>query len=126
MAHILPALEHGHAPITLQQYFRDSLEAFEDWQIGDPEPALSVGLETIPISEIFGALRGCTDVVPANVVGGVTEQLSKPWQGEGPLDEMTFSTAARVMSVLVRKRQLGDGRLASMVEGYSPTPWHAH
>lgn len=126
MAHILPALEHGHAPITLQQYFRDSLEAFEDWQIGDPEPALSVGAETIPISEIFGALRGCTDIVPANVVGGVAEQLSKPWQGEGPLDEMSFSTAARVMSVLVRKRQLGDGRLASMVEGYAPTPWHAH
>lgn len=126
MAHILPALEHGHAPITLQQYFRDSLEAFEDWQAGDPEPALSVGPETVPISEIFAALRGCTDVVPANVVGGVTEQLSKPWEGEGPLDEMTFSTAARVMGVLVRKRQLNEERMSAAVETYSPTPWHAY
>lgn len=126
MAHILPALENGHAPINLQQYFRDSLEAYEDWQIGDPEPVLAVGLETLPISEVFGALRGCTDIVPANVVGGVTEQLTKPWAGEGPLDEMTFSTAARVMGVLVRKRQLADDRMSAVVEGYSSMPWHAH
>ncbi len=126
MAHILPALENGHAPINLQQYFRDSLDAFEDWQVGDPEPALALGSDTLPISEIFSALRGCTDIVPANVVGGVTEQLTKPWEGEGPLDEMTFSTAARVMGVLVRKRQLSDGRISAAVEGYSPTPWYAH
>ncbi|MEB2847397.1 hypothetical protein GAO09_24730 [Rhizobiales bacterium RZME27] len=126
MAHILPALEHGHAPITLQQYFRDSLNAFEDWQVGDPEPVLELGAESIPISDIFAALRGCSDIMPANMVGGVTERLTKPWEGEGPLDEMTFSTAARVMSVLVRKRQLGEDRLASMVESYSPNAWHAH
>ncbi len=125
MAHILPALENGHAPITLQQYFRESLNEFEDWQVGDPEPVLEIGPEIVPISDVFGALRGCTDIVPANVVGGVTERLTKPWEGEGPLDEMTFSTAARVMSVLVRKRQLEDGRVASMTESYSPSPWHS-
>jgi len=54
-------------------------------------------------------MRECTDIVPANIVGAVTERLTKPWEGEGPLDQMTFSTAARVMRVLVRKRLLANG-----------------
>jgi hypothetical protein len=44
-----------------------------------------------------------------NIVGAVTERLTKPCEGEGPLDQMTFSTAARVMRVLVRKRLLATG-----------------
>jgi hypothetical protein len=51
-------------------------------------------------------MRECTDIVPNNIVSAVTERLTKPWEGEGPLDTMTFSTAARVMGVLVRKRLL--------------------
>jgi hypothetical protein len=126
MADILPALENGHAPITLQQYFRDSLDAFEDWQAGEPEPTVFIGSGQIPISNVFGALRQCTDVVPANVMGGVTERLSKPWQGEGPLDEMTFSTAARVMGVLVRKRQRNDVQSPVVDSEDYLKPWHVH
>jgi len=71
-----------------------------------PEPHVDLGDATVNISEVFNALKGCTDIVPMNIVGGVTERLTKPWEGEGPLNEMTFATAARVMSVLVRKRLL--------------------
>jgi len=61
------------------------------------------------MSEVFEAMRHCDDIVPMNIVGAVTERLTKPWEGEGPLDQMSFSTAARVMGVLVRKRLLANG-----------------
>lgn len=106
MTATLPSLSDGHAPITLQYLFRDALEQFENWDTFSPEPSVVFGRDDISISDTFDALRGCSDIVPANLVGDITARLTKPWDGEGPLDEMTFSTAARVMSVLVRKRLL--------------------
>lgn len=106
MTATLPSLSNGHAPITLQYLFRDALEQFETWDAFSPEPSVVFGKEAISISEAFDALKGCSDIVPANLVGDITARLTRPWEGEGPLDEMTFSTAARVMSVLVRKRLL--------------------
>lgn len=103
MTTTLPSLSDGHAPITLQYLFRDALEQFENWDTFSPEPSVVFGRDDISISDTFDALRGCSDIVPANLVGDITARLTKPWDGEGPLDEMTFSTAARVMSVLVRK-----------------------
>jgi hypothetical protein len=73
------------------------------------EPIVTHEGRVIPISFVFEAMRECTDIVPANIVSAVTERLTKPWEGEGPLDQMTFSTAARVMRVLVRKRLLANG-----------------
>lgn len=112
MTSTLPDLQDGHAPITLQYLFRDALHEFEDWGAFVQEPEVSFGRESVRISEVFEALRGCSDIVPANIVGNVADRLTKPWDGGGPLDEMTFSTAARVMSVLVRKRLLEDERSA--------------
>jgi hypothetical protein len=100
----LPSLLDGHAPITLQYLFRDALDRFEDWDGFAPEPSVMFGRNAVPISDAFDALKGCTDIVPANLVADIAAKLTKPWEGEGPLDEMTFSTAARVMSVLVRKK----------------------
>jgi hypothetical protein len=51
-------------------------------------------------------MRNCTDILPNNMVSAITERLRKPWSSDSPLDEMTFSTAARVMSILTRKREL--------------------
>lgn len=109
MTNALPPLHNGHAPITLQQLFREAIYAFEEWNAEMAEPFVTFEGKILPISVVFEAMRGCTDIVPANVVGSVTERLTKPWQGEGPLDEMTFQTAARVMGVLVRKRLHANG-----------------
>lgn len=112
MTSTLPALEHGHAPITLQYLFRDALQEFEDWDAYVQEPEVVFGQHAVRISEVFEALKGCSDIVPASIACGVADRLSKPWEGEGegPLDEMEFSTAARVMSILVRKRLLAEQR----------------
>ncbi|ENN87262.1 hypothetical protein RHSP_25324 [Rhizobium freirei PRF 81] len=106
MSNALPPLHEGHAPITLQQLFREALYAFEEWETEVTEPIVTFEARIVPIGVVFEAMRECTDIVPNNIVSAVTERLTKPWAGEGPLDTMTFSTAARVMGVLVRKRLL--------------------
>jgi hypothetical protein len=110
MVYALPPLHNGHAPITLQALFRDALDAFENWDATElNEPLVTFDGKVLPISMVFDAMRECTDILPMNIVGAVTERLTKKWEGEGPLDEMTFSTAARVMAVLVRKHLFGSG-----------------
>src|ERR1700754_4637398 len=109
MTNVLPPLHLGHAPITLQQLFREALYAFEEWDAELTEPIVTFEGKILPISTVFDSMRECTDIVPNTIDGAVTERLTKPWEGEGPLDQMTFSTAARVMRVLVRKRLLANG-----------------
>ena len=38
MTNVLPPLHEGHAPITLQQAFREAIDAFEEWDIEVTEP----------------------------------------------------------------------------------------
>lgn len=103
---LLPQLHEGHAPITLHQLFRDALEAYDDWVEGADAPVAYYQGMPVPIDVVFDHMRNCTDILPNNMVSAITERLTKPWSSDSPLDEMTFSTAARVMCVLIRKRQL--------------------
>ena len=103
MNNLLPELHEGHAPITLHLLFRDALEAYDDWAEGTDVPLVYHLGMPVPIGLVFDHMRGCTDILPNNMVGAITERLTKPWSSDSPLDEMTFSTAARVMCVMVRK-----------------------
>jgi hypothetical protein len=102
----LPHLSEGHAPITLQNLFRDALFAFDDWSVGTDEPVVPQADDTLLIGNVFAHMRHCTDILPSNLVSEITNHLSKPWEGEGPFNEMTFGTAARMMSVLVRQNRI--------------------
>lgn len=128
MVYALPPLHNGHAPITLQELFRDALDAFENWDASDlNEPLVTFEGKVQPISAVFDAMRECTDILPMNIVGAVTERLTKKWEGEGPLDEMTFSTAARVMGVLVRKRLFSNGAApVAVVSATADKPGRSH
>ncbi|OBZ92041.1 hypothetical protein ADU59_28730 [Pararhizobium polonicum] len=106
MNNLLPELHEGHAPITLHQLFRDALEAYDDWIEGTEVPVVYHQGTAVPIALVFDHMRDCTDILPNNMVSAITERLTKPWSSNSPLDEMPFSTAARVMYVMVRKRQL--------------------
>ncbi|CAN7735962.1 hypothetical protein [Rhizobium sp. LjRoot258] len=109
MTNALPPLHAGHAPITLQELFREAVYAFEEWDDELAEPVVTFEGRVIPISHVFDAMRHCNDIVPMHMAGTIADHLTKPWEGDGPLDQMSFSTAARVMAVLVRKRLLfGD------------------
>lgn len=127
MLNFLPDLHEGHAPITLQHLFRDAIDTFYDWKTDEPEPSVMHEGTLIPISAVFDAMRECTDILPKTARELVTERLTKPWDGEGPLDVMTFSTAARVMGVLIRKRRLQEGEAPSVfvqTEGCAASPLH--
>ncbi len=102
----LPQLHEGHAPITLHQLFRDALEAYDDWVDGGETPTVYFQGMPIVLDVVFDHMRDCTDILPNNMVSAITERLTKPWSSDSPLDEMTFSTAARIMCVLLRKREL--------------------
>ncbi len=102
----LPELHEGHAPITLHQLFRDALEAYDDWIEETEVPMVYYQGMPVPIGVVFDHMRSCTDILPNNMVSAITERLTKPWSSDSPLDEMTFSTAARVMCVLIKKREL--------------------
>ncbi|MFB2552808.1 BRA0787 family protein [Ensifer soli] len=104
MSEFLPALHEGHAPITLHELFRDALETYEAWEEGEAEPVVTFEGKVVPIRAVFEHMSACTDILPQNMMGVITDRLTKKWNGSGPLDEMTFSTAARVMAVLYRKR----------------------
>ncbi|WP_275785960.1 hypothetical protein [Pararhizobium gei] len=108
MSYLLPPLHEGHAPITLHQLFRDALEAYDDWNEGAPAPTVDFQGTEISIQQVFDHMRHCTDILPNNMVSAITERLTRPLNN-GPLDEITFSTAARVMAVLIRKRELRLG-----------------
>lgn len=105
MSNPLPELYEGHAPITLHQLFREALEAYDDWIDGTDVPRAYHQGNPISINAVFEHMRGCTDILPHNMVSAITERLNKPWSRDNPLDEMSFSTAARIMCLLVRKRQ---------------------
>ncbi len=123
MTNLLPALHEGHASIILQNLFRDALEAYDDWGEGMPEPVVSFEGKVLPIGYVFDRMKSCTDIMPANMIGIVTDGLTKPWSGDGPLDEMTFSTAARVMSVLTKRqtRRYGSGSIEVFAERFKPS-----
>ncbi|CDM58447.1 MULTISPECIES: hypothetical protein [Rhizobium] len=125
MTNALPPLHDGHAPFTLQELFREALYAFEEWDTELTEPIVTFEGRVVPISQVFEAMRQCDDIVPMNIVGAVTERLTKPWEGEGPLDQMSFSTAARVMGVLVRKRLLANGMPEIVAVAERPAERHS-
>lgn len=106
MNNLLPEMHEGHAPITLHLLFRDALEAYDDWADETDIPTVYHLGMPVPIGLVFDHMRECTDILPNNMVSAITERLTKPWNSNSSLDEMTFSTAARVMCVIVRKRQL--------------------
>ena len=89
----MPPLYNGHAPITLQELFREALYAFEEWDTELTEPIVTFEGWVIPISLVFETMHECDDIVPTNIVSVITERLTKR-EGEGPLDKMSFSTAA--------------------------------
>lgn len=118
---LLPELHDGHAPITLQQLFRDALEAYDDWDAGALVPTVEFQGDRFSIAEVFDHMRFCTDILPRNMLIEIKERLTRPMASQNSIDEMTFSTAARVMCVLLRKRamQHDDADLALVLKRLS-------
>jgi hypothetical protein len=59
----------GHAPGDLRDAFRDALLAFDEWQPGQPEPGVKLRDQVVPISDVFGLLWDCSDILPSTLWG---------------------------------------------------------
>lgn len=121
MTHFLPDLYEGHAPITLQHLFRDAIYTFDEWVNGDPEPTVMHEGRLVPISAVFYAMRDCTDIAPRALLEIVTDHLTKRWESDDALDRVSFSTTARIMTVLLRKRRLhGKAGMVAFMDRHHP------
>jgi hypothetical protein len=106
MMNFLPDLYEGHAPITLQHLFGEALEAFDAWEEERPEPTVIYEDHLVPIGIVFDSMRNCTDLLPRAMSDIISDNLAKPAGSTDPLDGVTFSGAAGIMTELVHKRRL--------------------
>ncbi len=59
----------GHAPGDIRDAFEEAIEAFQQWDGGEPEPLVDVRDQDVPISRICGLLWNCTDIMPSVACG---------------------------------------------------------
>ena len=57
----------GHAPGDLRDAFSASLEAFDLWEDGEPEPTVELRDKQVRISEVCGLLWNCSDTMPSTL-----------------------------------------------------------
>ncbi|MET0943638.1 MAG: hypothetical protein ABWY13_20010 [Mesorhizobium sp.] len=104
MRHVLPPLHEGHAPTFLHYAFQDALDAYEDWQVGAPEPDVECDGKLTPISAVFGRMRGCTDILPIRVFDDVQAVVDEPSLAQFSGNQVTYAEAARVLRALCVER----------------------
>lgn len=85
------AARGGHAPGDLREAFGEALDAFSDWNDGDPEPMVEIREQQVPIGQVFGLLWNCSDILPSimwNQLGLFEDALGMP-------KRRTYGAAAR-------------------------------
>jgi hypothetical protein len=97
-SHYKPA-KGGHAPGDLRDAFMEAVDAFQDWEDGQPEPTVDLRDMPTPISKIFGLCWNCTDTLPSVVVSQIA------WLTEPYFDDTkhpgTYASGSRTMMVAV-------------------------
>jgi hypothetical protein len=102
MQHLLPPLHEGHAPVFLHHAFQDALDAFENWQRGDPEPVVECNDKPTTISAVFGRMRRCTDILPVRVLDDVQAVVGEA--SPFVTNQATYAAAARILRALCVER----------------------
>ena len=86
----------GHAPGDVRESFVESVQAYLDWDDGDPEPMVELREHAaVPISRICGILWNCTDTMPGNLCAELKGL-------DGPIDHGgTYAQGARFLRSMV-------------------------
>ncbi|GHC73615.1 hypothetical protein [Limoniibacter endophyticus] len=95
MERVLPPLHEGHAPIALQEAFKNAVEAFENWNIYEDEPSVPIDQKNVPVSSVFGRMRTCTDIVPETVFAPAKDVLGE--HGDDLAYGVTYDQLAAVL-----------------------------
>lgn len=90
----------GHAQGHLREAFSDAVDAFEQWQDGEPEPSIAVGYDETPmrLSAVAGLLWNCTDIMPGMLCQQINDLVpigSECRQGS------TYAKGARHLRALI-------------------------
>src|SRR6202040_2902773 len=80
----------GHAPGDVRDAFVAAVEAFEQWEDGEPEPAGELREPRIAISAVFGLLWNCSDILPGDLFDQIDDH-------SGVLKSRTYASAARYL-----------------------------
>jgi hypothetical protein len=66
---------HQHYPGHLRFIFEEAIEAYSQWNEGDPQPTVTYEVhyqpEEIPISRACGLVWNCTDILPSSEVSAL-------------------------------------------------------
>jgi hypothetical protein len=81
----------GHAPGDLRDAFCEAVDAFEQWEYGAAEPTVELREQVVPVSQVFGLLWNCSDILP----GTVWDQLGDIARSDDPPSRRTYGAAAR-------------------------------
>jgi hypothetical protein len=92
----------GHAPGHLHDAFCAAVDAYEDWEDGQPVPTVGVGDLDVPmqVDAVFGLLWNCRDIMPSMLCQQIDNLLPYPENcGAGS----TYAQGARHMKHLIVK-----------------------
>lgn len=90
----------GHAPGDVRDSFLEAIDAFENWNDGDPEPVVTVREGAVAISAVCGLLWNCRDTLP----GDAFQQLCHHarWKEDEPRRQ-SYAAAARFLKEQIRQ-----------------------
>lgn len=91
----MPMLRNGHAPGHVRETFLSAIDAFMDWEPGEPEPTVEFEVNyeprPIPISKACTLVWNCTDIMP----GSLFDWLKDDAQLD--VKRRTYAACARAM-----------------------------
>ena len=106
MTSLLPPLHEGHAPIYLHQAFHHAIEAYEDWQINQDEPSVTVNGKSTRISVIFRRLWNCNDIIPNHTLDAMRDVVPDIYVDDDQWSMVErFSHGAHIMRLVLQMRK---------------------
>lgn len=85
----------GHAGAHVRDVFLSAIEAYLDWEPGEPEPMVDFVTRPIPISRACGIVWNCSDILPSGAVSTFDQCGIE-------INRRTYAAAARAMLAAIK------------------------
>jgi hypothetical protein len=89
----------GHAGTHVQDVFLSAIDAYMDWESGEPEPTVDFVTRPIPISRACGIVWNCSDILPSGAVDALDQCGIE-------LNRRTYAAAARALSAAIKEQHV--------------------
>ena len=85
----------GHAGAHVRDVFLSAIDAYLDWEPGEPEPMVDFVARPIPISRACGIVWNCSDILPSGAVSTFDQRGIE-------INRRTYAAAARAMLAAIK------------------------